>query len=104
MRVGRRWLFPRGAMERLLGRDNHLQPVSHSDVLDLSARNRLRGRVSDMRVEGLMAEVVIQFGDQEIVSLITRTSAERMHLKVGSEVIAVIKSTEVMIGLSGGRP
>ena len=101
MRIGRRWLFPKAEMERLLRRDP-MPSLSRPDTLDLSARNRLRGRVSDMRVEGLMAEIVINFGEQEIVSLITRTSAERMGIKVGSEVIAVIKSTEVMIGLPGG--
>jgi molybdate transport system regulatory protein len=49
-------------------------------------------------VEGLMAEVRVAIGDQELVSVITRGAAERLHLKVGDEVYAVIKSTEVMIG------
>ena len=104
MRVGRRWLFPREEMERLLRRDPTAATAQRPDALDLSARNRLRGRISEMRVEGLMAEVLVSFGDQAIVSIITRTSAERMGLKVGSEVVAVIKSTEVMIGLAGSAP
>jgi molybdopterin-binding protein len=45
-----------------------------------------------------MAEVHMRIGDQELVSVITRSSAERLDLKVGDEVLAVIKSTEVMIG------
>lgn len=44
-----------------------------------------------------MAEVVVTVGNLEIVSAITRGSAEQMGLKVGDEVTAVIKSTEVMI-------
>ena len=44
-----------------------------------------------------MAEVRIGIGDQELVSIITRSSAERLKLKVGQSVYAVIKSTEVMI-------
>jgi molybdate transport system regulatory protein len=45
-----------------------------------------------------MAEVRLAIGEQELVSIITRSSAERLGLKVGQEVFAVIKSTEVMIG------
>ena len=56
------------------------------------------GRSSQLRLDGLMAEVVLRIGDQELVSVITRSSAERLGLRVGDEVFAVIKSTEVMIG------
>ncbi|MDQ3138891.1 MAG: TOBE domain-containing protein [Gemmatimonadota bacterium] len=66
--------------------------------LDLSARNQLRGRVLALHIEGLMAEVRLGIGDQELVAVITRSSAERLGLKVGEVVFAVIKSTEVMIG------
>jgi molybdopterin-binding protein len=45
-----------------------------------------------------MAEVIIAVGELEIVSAITRSSAERMELNPGDEVVAVIKSTEVLIG------
>jgi molybdopterin-binding protein len=45
-----------------------------------------------------MAEVRIAIGDQELVAMITRGSAERLALKVGDMAVAVIKSTEVMIG------
>ena len=45
-----------------------------------------------------MAEVKVGIGDQELVALITRSSAERLGLKVGEQIFAVIKSTEVMIG------
>jgi molybdopterin-binding protein len=45
-----------------------------------------------------MCEVRLDIGGQELVSVITRSSAERLGLKVGDEALAVIKSTEVMIG------
>ena len=45
-----------------------------------------------------MAEVRLAISGQELVSIITRNSVERMGLKIGDEVFAVIKSTEVMIG------
>jgi len=68
--------------------------------VEISARNQLRGRVTAISLDGVMGEVRIQLGTQELVSVITRASVERMGLKVGDEVLAVIKSTEVMIGKS----
>jgi molybdate transport system regulatory protein len=91
-RVGRKWLFDQRDLETALGR---------ADIpgggLDLSARNQLRGRVLALTVDGLMAEVRIAIGEQELVAVITRNSAERLKLKVGEPVFAVVKSTEVMI-------
>jgi molybdopterin-binding protein len=63
----------------------------------LSARNQLVGTVKSVKLGNVMAEVVIQVGTFEIVSVITRTSAETMNLKVGDSVKAVIKSTEVLV-------
>lgn len=95
-RLGRKWLFPRHQLEAMLG------PVSGAPaappVIDLSARNQLRGTVASVSLDGLMAEVVVAIGDQELVSVITKSAAERLHLQPGDEVYAVIKSTEVMIG------
>ena len=67
-------------------------------AVELSARNQLRGRISGLTLDGLMCEVRLDLGGQELVSVITRSSAERLRLKVGDSVLAVIKSTEVMIG------
>jgi molybdopterin-binding protein len=63
----------------------------------LSARNQFVGTVTAVRLGGIMAEVVVQVGDLEIVSAITRGSAESLQLKAGDTVKAVIKSTEVLI-------
>ena len=65
--------------------------------MEISARNQLRGKVKSISKSGLMAEVVVDVGGHEIVSLITSGSVDRMGLKVGDAVAAVIKSTEVMI-------
>jgi molybdate transport system regulatory protein len=92
-RVGRRWLFDERELDTALGRG----PRAESAGLDLSARNQLRGRVLGVHAEGLMAEVRLAIGDQELVAVITRSSAERLGIKVGESVFAVIKSTEVMI-------
>jgi molybdopterin-binding protein len=63
----------------------------------LSARNQFRGIVKAVKLGGVAAEVIIQVGTLEVVSMITRTSAEQMRLAVGDEVTAVIKSTEVLV-------
>jgi molybdopterin-binding protein len=98
-RVGRKWLFDRRDLDRALG------TASPPDLagIDLSARNQLRGRILALTVEGVMAEVTVAVGDQKVVSVITRGSAERLGLRVGDAVLAVIKSTEIMIGKESSR-
>jgi molybdopterin-binding protein len=63
----------------------------------LSARNQFKGVVKSVKLGNVMAEVVVTVGDLEVVSAITRASAEHLGLKVGDTVTAIIKSTEVMI-------
>jgi molybdopterin-binding protein len=67
-------------------------------TVELSARNQLKGTVTNVRTDGLMAEVTVDIGWQEITSVITRASAERLNLQPGDAVTVVIKSTEVMLG------
>jgi molybdate transport system regulatory protein len=102
-RVGRRWLFDETELQAALGRERPEPPPS-SPGLDLSARNQLRGRVVALTSEGLMTEVRLALGDQELTAVITRSSAERLRLAVGETVYAVIKSTEVMIGKGPVQP
>jgi len=63
----------------------------------LSARNQFKGTIKSVHLGEVMAEVVVSVGELEFVSAITRGSAERMELNPGDEVVAVIKSTEVLI-------
>ena len=65
--------------------------------MSISARNQLKGTVKEVTKDSIMAHVVVQVGDHEIESIITRRSAEEMNLKPGDTVSAIIKSTEVMI-------
>jgi molybdopterin-binding protein len=66
--------------------------------VELSARNQLAGRITSVRVDGLMAEIAVDIGGgNEIISTITRTSAQRLDLKAGDQIIAVIKASEVLI-------
>ena len=63
----------------------------------LSARNQLPGIVEDVKLGTITAQVVVKVGDNQVESVITRTSVEEMGLKKGDAVHVVIKSTEVMI-------
>jgi molybdopterin-binding protein len=63
----------------------------------LSARNRFEGTIKSVTLGQVMAEVVIDVAGLEVVSLISKVSAERMNLREGDEATAVIKATEVMV-------
>jgi molybdopterin-binding protein len=68
-------------------------------VMRLSARNQLPGTVVSVELGSVMAIVVIRLaGGEEIVSAITKDSAENLNLREGDAVTAVIKSTEVVVG------
>ena len=67
-------------------------------TIQLSARNQLKAKVKSVKLGAVMAEVVVELPDgQQIVSAITRNSVEGLGLKEGDDIIAIIKSTEVMI-------
>ena len=66
--------------------------------MEISARNSLRGTVKSVKLGSVMAEVVVDVAGQEVVAAITRSSVERMGIKDGDQVYAIIKATEVMIG------
>jgi molybdopterin-binding protein len=58
---------------------------------------RFQGTVKTVKLGNVMTEVVVTVGGLDVVSVITRTSAEHLALKVGDGVTAVIKPTEVLI-------
>jgi molybdopterin-binding protein len=64
----------------------------------LSARNQISGTVTAVKLGGVMAEITVEIaGGQELVSVITRTSAEHLQLQAGDQVTVIVKSTEVML-------
>lgn len=64
----------------------------------LSARNRLRGIVSEVRFDGLLAQVEIQVTEPvRVVAVVTRDSIEELGLKPGMAATAVVKATSVMV-------
>jgi molybdopterin-binding protein len=63
----------------------------------VSGRNQLVGRVVELKVDGLLAQLKLSIGGQIITSIITAEAAREMELEVGQTAAALIKSTEVMI-------
>ncbi len=66
--------------------------------MEISARNQLPATVKKVTLGTVMAEIVLDVDGHEVVSAITRGSAERLGLAVGDSVTAFVKATEVMIG------
>ena len=67
-------------------------------LVALSGRNQLRGIVEEVRGDGLLSQVRLRIGDQYLTAVITRDAVNELKLKRGDEAVAIIKSTEVMIG------
>lgn len=65
--------------------------------MPLSARNHLKGVITDVLLGTVTALVTVQVGNNLVESVITKQSAEELKLKKGDQVTAVIKATEVMI-------
>jgi molybdopterin-binding protein len=63
----------------------------------LSARNRFRGVVRDVKVDGLLAQVELQAGPYRVVSVVTREAVEQLDLRPGIEATAVVKATSVLL-------
>ena len=64
---------------------------------ELSTRNQVPGRISQLELGSVMGETVIDVGDYEIVAAVTKHSVERLGLAVGDQVIVLVKATEVML-------
>jgi molybdopterin-binding protein len=67
--------------------------------MKVSARNMLKGKVKTIKHGAVNSEVVIQLPNgPEIVSIVTKASAENLDLQEGKDVYAIIKATNVIIG------
>jgi molybdopterin-binding protein len=90
--------IPRSEVDKLLFRTRGKTEEERKQIVrSVSGRNQLVGRIASVRISGLMAEVKISIGGQQITSIITATSAREMQLKAGQTAAALIKATEVMI-------
>jgi molybdopterin-binding protein len=90
--------IPQSEVDRLLHRaQKRPGPESRSNFRRISGRNQLIGRIVDVRTSGLIGQVVLSIGGQQITSLITADAVREMGLKRGQTAAALIKATEVMI-------
>lgn len=89
-------------VERMLARQPEAAPArarrgAMGLIVALSGRNRLRGFVEEVRVDGLLAQVRLRIGDQTLTAVITSDAVRELRLKRGDDAIGIVKSTEVMI-------
>lgn len=66
-------------------------------IVTLSGRNRLRGFVEEVRIDGLLGQVRLRIGDQTLTAIVTSDALNELKLRRGDDALAIIKSTEVMI-------
>jgi molybdopterin-binding protein len=85
--------------------EKHLRAVLGSGSRDkwrvstdkISESNQLVGRILELKVDGLIAQVAIAIGDYRLTSIITADAASELRLKIGDIVVALLKSSQVMI-------
>ena len=93
-------------IDRLLARkqpDRRKRSKARDDesIGGLSARNRIHGFIDEVRIDGLLAQVRLRVGDQSLTAVITADAVRALKLRRGDDAFAIIKSTEVMIGIPG---
>lgn len=91
--------IPESQLDKFLHRANERADVAEkrTGFRHISGRNQLIGRVTDIKISGLIAQVSLSIGGQHITSIVTADAVREMRLKVGDKAAALIKSTEVMI-------
>jgi len=96
--AGGHYRVARSEIERVTGHNNAKPKRGKPVGLDaISGRNKLQGVITELRFEGLLVQVTINIGGQEITSIITSDAARALGLKIGTSVYALIKATEVMV-------
>ncbi len=97
--VGGHHRVPEAEVDKFLYRVAEKGDVRHrrGNFRRISGRNQLVGRVTDVKVSGLLAQVTLSIGGQRITSIITADAVREMRLRKGQTVAALVKSTEVMI-------
>ncbi len=82
----------------------HGTPRPTGFIVALSGRNRLRGFIEEVRVDGLLGQVRLRIGDQLLTAVITSDAVNELKLRRGDDALAIIKSTEVMIAREVAAP
>jgi molybdopterin-binding protein len=86
------------ALKPFVAKDNlKSAKESRKRYRQVSGRNQIAGKVVSIRVDGLLAEVVVAAGDIHLTAIITANAVRELQLKKGDPAAALIKSTDVMI-------
>jgi molybdopterin-binding protein len=88
--------IPATELDKLLPRTVE-KSSARSGYRRVSGRNQLVGRIVDIKIQGLLAQVKLSIGGQQITSIITADAVREMRLQRGQKAAALVKSTEVMI-------
>jgi len=90
---------PESEIDRLFPRKLERGSIEsrRTNLRKISGRNQLIGRVLEVKFSGLLAQVRLAIGEQQITAIITAEAAKEMRLKPGERAAALVKSTEVMI-------
>ena len=98
--------IPEKEVDRFLYRATEGKEVAErrTNFRRISGRNQLVGRVTDIKVSGLIAQITLSIGGQRITSIITADAVNELKLRRGDSALAIIKSTEVMIAREAEQP
>jgi molybdopterin-binding protein len=94
---GGHYRIPEAELDSLLHKAKSPDTPKRQMMRSLSGRNQLVGRIVEIKIDGLLAQVKLSIGGQIINSIITAEAAREMQLQVGETVAALVKSTEVMV-------
>lgn len=86
------------ALHSVAPRPARRTPRASGVLVALSGRNQLHGIVEEVRIDGLLAQIRLRIGQQFLTAVITRDAVKELKLRRGDEAVAIVKSTEVMIG------
>ena len=89
--------IPKSEIDRIVGTDKRKTRKKPVGLDAISGRNKLFGKITEMRYDGLLAQVSIEIDGQTITSIITSDAARDLGLKKGTSVYALVKATEVMV-------
>ncbi len=94
---GGHYRIPEAELDEFLHKAKGAETPKRQMMRTVSGRNQLVGRVIEIKIEGLLAQIKLSIGGQVITSIITSEGARELNLKVGETAAALIKSTEVMV-------
>ena len=90
--------IPQSALNPLMkSKPTTTTKASRERFRNASGRNQLVGTIAEVKISGLLAQVKLKIGDQQITSIITADAAREMQLRKGQTAAALMKATSVMI-------